>query len=204
MRSAPAAAVLIFFAAGCARYAAAPPRSAILPVGATKLYETLHSTAGPTRFSQVTTQLYRGGQPTETQLRLLYQLGVRTIVNLRNEGDDDRAAEERIAAQLGLRFLHFPFSGIMSPDPALLRRIVNAIQDQKDGAVYVHCHAGRDRTSLVVALYRVWVEGWSPNDAWQHEARDFGHSGLFFLRALDQTFQRLTAQSRRSLKSLSS
>jgi protein tyrosine/serine phosphatase len=195
MRTAFRRVIIALFTSGCAPYVAAPPRSAIVPAGtAARAYAALHSISGPTRFAQVSARLYRGGQPNEAHLPLLYQLGVRTVVSLRDEGESDRAAEARAAARLGMRFLHFPFSGLEAPDPALLHRIVAAIYDNEDGAVYVHCHAGRDRTSLVVALCRVWVEGWAPDYAWQREARDFGHSGSFFLREIDRTFQRLTAR----------
>jgi protein-tyrosine phosphatase len=73
----------------------------------------------------------------------------------------------------------------------MLRQIVAVIHDSPD-PVYVHCAAGRDRTSLIVALYRVWVNNWTPQMAWQHEARDFGHYQWWF-RGLYRVFAALTS-----------
>jgi protein tyrosine/serine phosphatase len=170
-----AAIVGILAAVGCARASAA--------------------TTMPVRFAQVGPRLYRGGQPSVAQLADLYARGVRTIISLRQESDvvaNEAAAAER----LGMRFVNFGFSGFHDPDPTLLRKIVEAMRAPgDDGAVYVHCRAGRDRTSLVVALYRVWVDAWAPDEAWRREADAFGHGGWqhVFFRKLDRAFQRLTA-----------
>lgn len=138
--------------------------------------------------------LYRGGEPTAQQLELLHKLGVRTIIDLRNN-PDDVTTEQAAAGKLGMRAVNFPFSGLSEPDPALLQNAVAAIRDAKEGAVYVHCQQGRDRTSLIVALYRVWIDNWKPDVAWQSEALDFGHGGLraIFFRKLDRAFTRLAA-----------
>ncbi|HUV86117.1 MAG TPA: hypothetical protein VMX79_03305, partial [bacterium] len=46
--------------------------------------------------------------------------------------------------------------------------------------VFVHCHAGVDRTGFVVAAYRVKVEGWTPEKAYEEMARLGFHSFLFW------------------------
>jgi protein tyrosine phosphatase (PTP) superfamily phosphohydrolase (DUF442 family) len=169
---------------GCAGSYVAAPAQPTMPTMPTM----------PTRFAQVGPRLYRGGQPSETQLAALHALGVRTLITLRDT--PDAVGEERAAAaRLGMRLLSFPFSGLSDPDPALLRQVVAAMQETADGAIYVHCRQGRDRTSLVVALYRVWVERWAPTEAWQREATDFGHGGwrTFFFRRLDRAFVKLTS-----------
>jgi protein tyrosine/serine phosphatase len=174
---------------------AAPPRDVVLPAGAaaTAAYATLRTSRGPTRFQQVSPSVYRGGQPTRAQLELLRDLGVRTLIDLRQE-PDAVAAEARDAQALGMTFRSFGFSGLGTPDATLLHAIVAAMSDARDGAVYVHCQQGRDRTSLVVALYRVWHDGWTRDIAWRREAHDYGHDGWrhFFFRKLDRAFSALT------------
>jgi protein tyrosine/serine phosphatase len=145
----------------------------------------------PTRFARVDDHLYRGGQPTPDQIRKLYDLGVRTVVSLRGP-DADGEAEELAARSLGMRFIRHAFSALTSPDANLLRTVVAELRAPSDGAVYVHCRAGRDRTSLVVALYRVWVQSWAPATAWQRESLAYGHGPMIFFRAMDRTFERLT------------
>jgi protein tyrosine/serine phosphatase len=177
---------------------AAPTRPATLGgSAAAAAYHALLSTSGPDRFAQVTPSLYRGGQPTASQLALLRDLGVRTIITFIGDRTTLRA-ETDAAARLGLTVHDYPFNGLSTPDPALLRRVIAELR----GAslpVYVHCRQGRDRTSLVVALYRVWVDGWDPDVAWQREALDFGHGGVraLFFRKLDRAYARLSRQATR-------
>jgi protein tyrosine/serine phosphatase len=130
----------------------------------------LQGPTGPARFGVVRDGLYRGGQPTAQHLALLRALGVETIVDLRR---GSATAEEAAARRLGIRVVRFPFSGLFVADRELLVRIVAAVRG--GGRVYVHCQAGRDRTSLVVALYRVLVDGWDARVAWQREAVDYGY-----------------------------
>jgi protein tyrosine/serine phosphatase len=182
---------------GCSSSHTPAPFRACTVVGETAAlaYRTLQSAEGPTRFSQVADGLYRGGQPTAHQLQLLHELGVRTVINLRQSN----ASEEQASAErLGMRFLHFPFSGISQPDGVLLQEIVKAI-DPSAGAVYVHCKEGRDRTSLIIALYRVLKQGWSPDHAWKSEAIDFGHHGWPFMRGLERAFRGLVAVDAKQL-----
>ncbi|MGZ3426943.1 MAG: fused DSP-PTPase phosphatase/NAD kinase-like protein [Polyangia bacterium] len=179
---------------GCGHaHEAAPLRPAVVGAGApAAAFRVLSSPRGPDRFAQVTPSLYRGGQPTAAQLGLLRELGVRTIVVLADDPPVVRA-ETEAATHLGLTVHSHPFSGLSEPDPALLRRVVDELR-VAGSPVYVHCRRGRDRTSLVMALYRVWVQGWDPAEAWRREALDFGHGGLraIFFRKLDRTYARLT------------
>jgi protein tyrosine/serine phosphatase len=138
--------------------------------------EELQGRGGPSHFGVVRNGLYRGGQPTARHLQLLRALGVETVIDLRHGNTDKEAAE---AKRLGMQFVRFPFYGIFGADSAFLARIVDAIRG--GGRVYVHCRVGRDRTSLVIALYRVVVDGWDPATAWRREAVDYGYaSGLWY------------------------
>jgi protein-tyrosine phosphatase len=72
--------------------------------------------------------------------------------------------------------------------------VVAALRVMTDPAaqpVLVHCKHGSDRTGVVVAAYRIVVQGWSKEDAIR-ELRDggYGFHGIFFnipefLRDLD-------------------
>jgi protein tyrosine/serine phosphatase len=142
----------------------------LLVVTAALALAELQSPTGPSRFGVVRDGLYRGGQPSAHHLELLRALGVETIIDLRYGGV---AAEEAEARRLGMRVVRFPFSGLFVTDLQFLARVVEAMRS--GGRVYVHCHEGRDRTSLVVALYRVLVDGWEEGVAWQREAVAYGY-----------------------------
>src|SRR6202023_2285340 len=53
---------------------------------------------------------------------------------------------------------------------------------------YFHCDLGRDRTSLIAALYAVYFRGVSTEEAWL-EAEHFGFKDAWTLRGLKQYFQ---------------
>jgi protein tyrosine/serine phosphatase len=146
---------------------------------------------GPLRFARVGAGLFRGGQPSHRHLALLHAIGVRTIVCLRREAAPAWRAEAAEAKRLGMRFLHFPWYGIFGARDALIDGVVAAMRDWSTGAVYVHCKRGRDRTSVVVARYRVLVEGWAPELAWQREVLDYGWKSICVYRKLRAVFDRI-------------
>jgi protein tyrosine/serine phosphatase len=151
----------------------------------------LQSDAGPVRFACVAPGVYRGGQPDHRQLAWLRDLGVRSTVNLRRERRSRWRQEESDARDLGLRFVHYPFYGIFGAAEPFLLSIVDQL---RAGHVYVHCKHGRDRTSLVVALYRVIVDGWDANEAWEREALAYGSADTYFYRQLRVVFDRMTSR----------
>src|SRR5690348_9642326 len=75
------------------------------------LVSTLVRAAGPIttqdipRFQMVSEGFYRGGQPEKEGFEFLKQQGFKTIINLRQEND-----EEPIVRGLGLNYVHIPMS----------------------------------------------------------------------------------------------
>jgi len=141
--------------------------------------------------------LYRGAQPSQEGIRTLKALGVRTLVNLRDDADP---REQAWAAAAGMNYVVIPstchepragdlrsFLGLMEgkPTPLLAESAV-------EFPVFVHCHAGRDRTGLFVAAYRIVEQHWSSDRAIK-EMDDFGHMRIFcprlhpFVQQLDPT-----------------
>jgi protein tyrosine phosphatase (PTP) superfamily phosphohydrolase (DUF442 family) len=176
-------------------YVRAPERESLRDVARpaeTEAFHYLSSAAGPTRFARVADGVYRGGQPSKIDLQQLCALGVRTIVDLRREDGDAWRREEREATALGMKFVHCPFYGVFGQNDAFYDHIVDEL---RKGAVYVHCKHGRDRTSLVVALYRVLAENWDPKVAWKLEVVDYGSAQNFFYRQLHIDFARLAKRN---------
>jgi protein tyrosine/serine phosphatase len=141
---------------------------------------------GPVRFAVVRDGLYRGGQPTAHHLELLRAAGIDTIVNLRmpDRTSRDEAAD---AARLGMRTVSVPFSGLFRVDLPYLMKAIDAIKG--GGHVYVHCHVGRDRTSLIIALARVVLDGWAAAEAWQQNAVAFGYRRVIWHRSIADSFE---------------
>lgn len=152
---------------------------------------------GPERFAEVTPTLFRGGQPDEADLELLAEMGVTTIVNLREEGLGARRAEWTKARALGLDYVEFPFRGIFGTDSRTVAPLLELLA-QEDGSVYIHCHRGGDRTSLIVALYRTCIQGWDPDEAWEQEVLGFGHRPALHRREIELSFRDIVQEHSRA------
>jgi protein tyrosine phosphatase (PTP) superfamily phosphohydrolase (DUF442 family) len=120
--------------------------------------------AGVTNFGRVTDLYFRGGKVTPEGIQNLYDMGVRTIVDLAGKGGD----EEATCKQLGIAWHSFPMDGSATPDDATIQEILSIIQSAK-APVYVHCSAGKHRAGTVCALYRTRVQGWTPEKAWDEQ-----------------------------------
>jgi uncharacterized protein (TIGR01244 family) len=134
-------------------------------------------------FHTVNARLYRGGQPREGGLRRLAALGVKTVINLRD--DDERARdEEREARSLGMRYFNVPLSRAHRPDARQIDELFALMDAAGNQPVFVHCKRGADRTGALIAVYRVSHDGWTAERAveeaeaygmgfWQRGKKDF-------------------------------
>ena len=143
------------------------------------------SKPGLANLFQVTPALFRSAQPEADGMRSAEALGIRTILNLRAaHSDDDLTAGTKLRrVDVPMRAEHIELEDVV----AALRVMI----DPGSQPVLVHCHHGSDRTGVVLAAYRMVVQGWSKNDAIR-EMREGGygfHEILVniphFLRELD-------------------
>lgn len=107
---------------------------------------------------KVSDGLYRGAQPTADGMRRLPELGVKTVIDLR-AGHSDSA---QLPAGLGL--VSIPMRAWRAKESDMVS-FLRAATDRKRGPVFVHCEHGSDRTGLMVAVYRMAVQGWSKEEA---------------------------------------
>jgi uncharacterized protein (TIGR01244 family) len=118
------------------------------------------------RFQQVDEHLYRGAQPDKLGLTRLQALGVRTVLNIRDEGDAAVENERRIVESLGMRFVHIPIrdGNIFNWSRRIPTETVTRFFDvlgSEPGPVFIHCKRGTDRTGALVAIYRIARNGWN-------------------------------------------
>ena len=123
-------------------------------------------------FHKINSGLYRGGQPSKKGLLKLKGLGVKTIISLRSNFVLTQR-EKVMAEKLNMNFISMPLSGFSMPGNKKVKGLMEAITDNENQPVYIHCRSGRDRTGMVVAAYRIIFQRWKPNLAYQ-EARNFG------------------------------
>lgn len=60
-----------------------------------------------------------------------------------------------------------------APTQAQVKQFLDFATNPKNSPCYVHCQAGKGRTGVAVASYRMAVEGWPPEKAIA-EAKKFG------------------------------
>jgi protein tyrosine phosphatase (PTP) superfamily phosphohydrolase (DUF442 family) len=135
--------------------------------------------------------LYRSAQPDGEGLRSAAKLGIRTVLNLRSLHSD-----AGLVRNARLRFVRIPMLAhdIEEQDIAAALRV---LVDPDARPLLVHCRHGSDRTGVVVAAYRIVVEGWSKEEALR-ELREggFGFHEVWggiprFLREMDVPRMRL-------------
>jgi uncharacterized protein (TIGR01244 family) len=130
--------------------------------------------AGVSNFQQVSDRVYRGAEPEAFAFRHLAQLGVKTVLDLR----DDRgqaAAEEKLVRAAGMAFVSVPMSGLGRPTDEQVSRALAVLTDSSAAPVFVHCRRGADRTGTVIACYRIAFDHWQNRQALA-EAQSYGMS----------------------------
>lgn len=123
-------------------------------------------------FHRVNDRLYRGAQPRANGLERLAKLGIKTIINLRD--DDERALiQEQKARAAGFDYFNVPVTRLGRPNDAEILRILEIINSPDKQPVFVHCKHGADRTGVVIGAFRILHEGWTSEQA-KAEANRYG------------------------------
>lgn len=158
-------------------------------------------------FHKASEGVYRGGRPSLEGLRYFKNLKIKTVINLQGidsehlifgpiaewfqpgEDPENIRKEKLILQSMGINFWSAPVSSFASVDQDTDRLIDQTLQIMRDGQpVFIHCEHGKDRTGLLVALYRVKYENWDPMDAYT-EWTQHGHGWLLLLSdELDEYF----------------
>jgi len=142
-------------------------------------------------FSRVTENLYRGAQPTSAGFRRLKELGVKTVINLRDEDELARAEKETVESA-GLRYYNVGLPGLSRPSDEQVARVLAIIDTPDNAPVFIHCRRGSDRTGTIVGVYRISHEGWTSERALA-EAKRYGLSWAEFgmKRYISEYYERL-------------
>ena len=125
-------------------------------------------------FSEVDVGVFRGSRPTSEQdFQKLKDAGIKTILSLETSPVAYWLEKNR-AIQNGFHFISEPISPILPyVNSKQIMRILGNLQDESLKPIYVHCRYGRDRTGLVIGMYRFHVEKWSREEAYR-EMIEFG------------------------------
>ena len=112
--------------------------------------------AGLPNLYKVSDIVYRSAQPEEGGMTSAKNLGIKTVLSLREtELDTDLDRKENT----GLNLIHIP---IVTND-VKYQNILDAMRVIRDAPkpILIHCRHGADRTGLIVAMYRMVYENWA-------------------------------------------
>jgi protein tyrosine/serine phosphatase len=155
-------------------------------------------------FGQMDDRFYRGAQPKEKDYASLAALGIRTVVDLR----DDATSYERAAVEAaGMRYVNIPMDDKSYPKDGQIQAFLKLIDDPGTGKFFVHCAGGRHRTGVMGAVYRFNHDHWNFDQAYAEMKKyDFyttwGHGPLkkyvedYWTQLQSSRSQTITAEGR--------
>ena len=116
---------------------------------------------GLSNFYEVTTNLYRGAQPTAQGMKELKSMGIRTVLDLRSFHSDNS-----LAAGDGLKLARLHMKPWHAEDEDVVK-FLKIVSNTNNLPLFVHCERGADRTGMICAVYRVVICGWTKDAAVQ-------------------------------------
>jgi protein tyrosine/serine phosphatase len=131
------------------------------------------------RFHRVDARVYRGAQPDRAGFEFLRELGVRTVINLREDAVARSGDDRRLVESLGMRYIHLPvadgnfFKRARTIPSETIQSFFSIVDAAEHGPIFLHCRRGADRTGALVGFYRVARHRWDNARAYG-EARAFG------------------------------
>jgi protein tyrosine/serine phosphatase len=141
-------------------------------------------------FGQMDDILYRGGQPAESDYKLLAAMGIHTIIDLRN---DEESFAKSAAEAAGMKYFNISMNGVSAPSDEDVAKFLSIVNDPASGKIYMHCKAGIHRTGAMGAVYRIAKDGWDYDKTYT-EMKNYEFSAGLFHGALKSFVQKYAAQ----------
>jgi protein tyrosine/serine phosphatase len=131
-------------------------------------------------FGCINEKFYRGAQPRPGDYKDLAALGVKTIIDLQQDGERD---EQQMAEAAGMKFYRIGLSDKSWPSPEKAAQFIKIVNDPENQPVFIHCHGGRHRAGIMTAIYRMTHDGWDADQAYGEMKqygfeRGIGHGSL--------------------------
>lgn len=140
------------------------------------------------RFAEVSPGIFRGSQPTtQADFDFLKAHGVRSILSLQTF-PWDIVTERRRARDNAIEYRNVYTPALpLAPSERRVKEALVTLADPALHPIFVHCRLGRDRTGMIVGLYRIYCQNWTPEAAWAEMLR-FGFTVDWTLRGLQTYF----------------
>ena len=101
---------------------------------------------------------------------MLSKMGIHIVVDLRGSRDSER----KIVTRLGMQYVALPWH-CSFPKDKIFAQFLTLLRKNPGKKIFVHCRLGDDRTTMMIASYRMAQEGWSAGKA-EKEMEKFGFS----------------------------
>jgi len=115
-------------------------------------------------FGQMDDRFYRGAQPGKQDYKDLAALGIKTVIDLR---EDPEPYEKPLVEAQGMKYVNIPMMGKKYPTVEATDAFLKTINDPATGKFFVHCAGGRHRTGAMGAVYRVQFYDWDFDQVYQ-------------------------------------
>lgn len=124
-----------------------------------KWAEPIEGLPGLYNFYKVDDNLYRSAQPLDEGFAELKKLGVKTVITLRTLHTDSVQCEKMALYCFQIQV------EVWDPDEEEVIEFLRAAINPSMHPLLLHCKRGADRTGMMVAMYRIVVQGWSKEEA---------------------------------------
>ena len=115
-------------------------------------------------FGQMDDRFYRGAQPGKQDYKDLAALGIKTVIDLR---EDPEPYEKPLVEAQGMKYVNIPMMGKKYPTVEATDAFLKTINDPATGKFFVHCAGGRHRTGAMGAVYRFQFYDWNFDQVYQ-------------------------------------
>jgi tyrosine-protein phosphatase SIW14 len=125
-------------------------------------------------------------------------LGVAIVVDLRNskpvnvKGRDGGETREQVKVEAaGMRYVEIPTSAFFGPTQIQVATFLQLLRDNEKQKIFVHCYFGDDRTGVMVATYRIAMDHWTSDEAYNEMRAYHFHKHLVLMGHFVKVFPAL-------------
>ena len=131
-------------------------------------------------FGCINENFYRGSQPRESDYADLASAGVKTVIDLQQDGE---SREQESVESAGMKFFRVGLSDSSWPSPEKAAQFLKIVNDPANQPVFIHCHGGKHRAGAMTAIYRMSHDRWNVDRAYAEMKQygfesGFGHGAL--------------------------